>query len=58
MKVKIKDLTEEQINKLCPIYHLPCPDNCPFKLDKRGFLLLSCKLTNPKYKNEIIEVED
>ena len=56
MKVKIKDLTDEQIEKLCPIYHLPCPDNCPFKLDERGNFILSCKLTNPKYKNEKVEV--
>ena len=56
MKVKIKDLTDEQIEKLCLTYHLPCPNNCPFKLDERGNYILSCKLTNRKYKNEEIEV--
>lgn len=58
MKTKIKDLTLKQVEKLCLTYWKhPCPDNCQFKLDDKGNFRSSCKLNNPKYKEEIIEVD-
>lgn len=58
MKTKIKDLTLKQVGKLCLTYWKhPCPDNCQFKLDDKGNFRSSCKLNNPDYKEEIIEVD-
>ena len=58
MSKKIKDLTDKELEKLCMVYKPPCPDNCRFKLDNKAHFILSCKLTNPKYRNDEIEVED
>jgi len=41
--MKIKDLTDEQLSRLCVVYKPPCPDTCPFKLDDKAHFILSCK---------------
>lgn len=58
MKKKIKDLTDEELDKLCMSYTKLCPKECKFKLDDKGRFILSCKLLNPKYQEELVEVEE
>ncbi len=57
MKKKIKALTDEELDKLCSTYVLPCPSICQFKLNDED-IVKGCKLSNPKYKNELVEVEE
>lgn len=57
MKKKIKDLTDEELDKLCMSYKLPCPKECRFKLDNDD-IIEECKLTNHNYEEELIEVDE